>query len=31
MESGAITLKGLKKGTSLFYSEELGLVIEKSS
>jgi len=28
---GAIQIKGLKNGTRLFYSDELGLVVEKSS
>ena len=31
MESGEVRVKGLKKGMRLFYSDELGLVIEKSS
>ncbi|MCX5846611.1 MAG: CRISPR-associated helicase Cas3' [Deltaproteobacteria bacterium] len=31
VESGEVKVKGLKKGTRLFYSDELGLVIEKSS
>ncbi len=30
-ESGAIKVKGLKDGTLLFYSDELGLIIKKSS
>jgi CRISPR-associated endonuclease/helicase Cas3 len=30
-KSGAIKVKGLKNGTRLFYFDELGLVIEKSS
>ncbi len=30
-ESGAVRVKGLKHGTRLFYSDELGLVIENSS
>lgn len=30
-ESGAVEVKGLKSGTRLSYSDELGLVIEKSS
>ncbi len=30
-ESGAVEVKGLQSGTRLFYSDELGLVIEKSS
>ncbi|TRZ88722.1 MAG: CRISPR-associated helicase Cas3' [Methanosarcinales archaeon] len=30
-EGGAVEVKVLKKGTRLFYSDELGLVIEKSS
>jgi hypothetical protein len=30
-KSGAIEVKRLKNGTRLFYSDELGLVIEKSS
>ena len=30
-KSGAVEVKGLKNGTRLFYSDELGLVIEKSS
>ena len=31
VESGEVKVKGLKKGIRLFYSDELGLVIEKSS
>jgi hypothetical protein len=30
-ESGAVEVKGLKSGIRFFYSDELGLVIEKSS
>lgn len=30
-ESGTVEVSGLKNGTQLFYSDELGLVIEKSS
>ena len=30
-ESGTVEVKGLKSGTRLFYSDELGLVIEKIS
>ncbi|MBC8177532.1 MAG: CRISPR-associated helicase Cas3' [Deltaproteobacteria bacterium] len=30
-ESGAVEVKGLKDGTLLFYSDELGLIIKKSS
>ncbi len=30
-ECGAVEMKGLKSGTRFFYSDELGLVIEKSS
>jgi len=30
-ESGAVKVKGLKNGTRLFYSDDLGLVIERSS
>ena len=30
-EDGAVTAKGLKEGVRLFYSDELGLVIEKTS
>lgn len=31
VDSGVVTVKGLKNGTRLFYSNELGLVIEKIS
>ena len=31
LESGEVNVKGLNKGMRLFYSDELGLVIEKSS
>ncbi|HYA40018.1 MAG TPA: CRISPR-associated helicase Cas3' [Syntrophobacteraceae bacterium] len=30
-ESGAVNVKGLKKGTKFFYSDDLGLVIQKTS
>ena len=30
-ENGAVEVKGLKDGTLLFYSDELGLIIQKSS
>ncbi|MGO9020539.1 MAG: CRISPR-associated helicase Cas3' [Syntrophobacteraceae bacterium] len=30
-ESGVVAVKGLKNGTRLFYSDDLGLVIEKTS
>jgi CRISPR-associated endonuclease/helicase Cas3 len=31
LKSGEVNVKGLNKGTRLYYSDELGLVIEKSS
>jgi hypothetical protein len=30
-ENGAVDVKGIKNGIRLFYSDELGLVIEKTS